>query len=278
MKLRLLQTLGKLRPRMPSLPFPRGGGGGDGEGDDEGAAPGPAITISVATAVVFGGIIIAVVGWAFFMGYIVGKGQNPEQRVEQMASSLGYGGSLTSPGGSASANSQGSGSMPDPGAAPDSGPAAGAIPPASGESAAPPQQPLPPVRTAPGEYPFLRPQGQGAWTGKVPSDKAAETANARKDSAKPDRKEKAESVFDHVFQMAAFKTKGEADSLARRLEGEGFRTTTAKDGKVFVVRVNLRGGPSDVDRLNETAASFRLGKPMLKSKKLVTQPAKKGRR
>ena len=35
-------------------------------------------------ASLLGLVLLAAVGWSFFMGFMVGRGQNPEQRVEQM--------------------------------------------------------------------------------------------------------------------------------------------------------------------------------------------------
>ena len=39
-------------------------------------------------AALLGTILVVAVGWSFFMGFMVGRGQNPETRVEQMTSMI----------------------------------------------------------------------------------------------------------------------------------------------------------------------------------------------
>jgi cell division septation protein DedD len=80
--------------------------------------------------------------------------------------------------------------------------------------------------------------------------------------------------FDYVYQVAVFREAGQADRLRERLEGEGVRTTLeqspAKDGKtlhkVLAVR---RGTEEDEQQLLGIVERFRLGPPMLRSKKPV---------
>ena len=47
-----------------------------------------AIRLSGPMAALLGTILVVAVGWSFFMGFMVGRGQNPETRVEQMTSMI----------------------------------------------------------------------------------------------------------------------------------------------------------------------------------------------
>ena len=46
------------------------------------------IRLSGPMAALLGTILAVAVGWSFFMGFMVGRGQNPETRVEQMTSMI----------------------------------------------------------------------------------------------------------------------------------------------------------------------------------------------
>jgi cell division protein FtsN len=57
-----------------------------------------ALRLSLPVAGLLAAVLVVAVGWSFFMGYMVGRGQNPEQRVEQLT---GLGGAPAAPAASA---------------------------------------------------------------------------------------------------------------------------------------------------------------------------------
>ncbi|MDR3362424.1 MAG: SPOR domain-containing protein [Desulfovibrio sp.] len=205
--------------------------------------------------------LAAVMGWAFFMGLMVGRGQNPEQRVEQMASAL----------------------RSDPPMAQDAQPptAEPAPAPAAPEGQPPiAENPAPPPET----YQFSRPQGaeMGAWgirspeTAEAkpsPGTHAASSAPAQT-TIDQTRKQNA-PLFDYLFQAAAFKNKKDVDALRDSLEKRGIRSSRNKSGKVFLVMVHLRGSEADAANLREELQKMKLGAPILTSKKPVAAPKRK---
>ncbi|MDR2820655.1 MAG: SPOR domain-containing protein [Desulfovibrio sp.] len=207
--------------------------------------------------------LAAVMGWAFFMGLMVGRGQNPEQRVEQMTSAL-----RSDP--------------PIASGAPDAQPptAEPAPAPAAPEGRPIAENPAPPPET----YPFSRPQGaeMGAWgirspeTAEAkppPGTRAASSAPAQTTTDQT-RKQNA-PLFDYLFQAAALKNKKDVDALRDSLEKRGIRSSRNKSGKVFLVMVHLRGSEADAANLREELQKMKLGAPILTSKKPVAAPKRK---
>lgn len=80
-----------------------------------------------------------------------------------------------------------------------------------------------------------------------------------------------EGVFDYVYQAAAFKERGPAEALRKRIEGTGLKTVVdgSTDNGVTWYRVNVlyHGTPSSTDGMREKLASLGLGRPIMKSKK-----------
>lgn len=213
------------------------------------------MTVLAATA------LIAAVGWAFFMGFMVGRGQNPEARVEQMAG-------IFQPSRPAETPPQES-----PPQAPPQDPQS---PPATPETPATP----PPGSTAEKPAPSsARPTGQAleAWGHKAAAPAPADPGPV---PGSPPRKEgtparAAEAVpplaqHDFVYQVAAFKNPGDAAKLRRKLEEKGLRAQVWQSGRLHMVRVRLRGSDNDASRLREELKRMNLGTPLLESKKSVT--------
>ncbi|WP_297670015.1 SPOR domain-containing protein [uncultured Desulfovibrio sp.] len=262
-----------------------------------------ALRLSLPAAAVLGVVLAVAVGWSFFMGFMVGRGQNPEARVEQMT---GLGPETPPPPAPQEPVAAPSGQLP-----PESGAAAaegspetnrGAAPaPADGAQASavpsapaqPPQEAAapPPGETAGQAYPFARPSGSGlaAW-GITPRNNGAQPAGpqAGGKAAAPQRAAVQPApppaaaggpMYDFVYQAAAFKNAKEADRLCAALNGHGLRPSRKKSGKVTLVTLRLRGTDADAAALRKTLEGMRLGAPVLLSRKVVTQaaPAKKKR-
>ena len=256
------------------------------------------------------GVILAVaVGWSFFMGFMVGRGQNPETRVEQMTSMI----SKDAP----KAKSAPEAPAPDASAPAAQGETADAQNPAPGaeENQAMPagaSQPGKPGQDQKGQkaaaqapqgkqgqqppqgaYPFAQPSGNSlaAWgikpganqnaqgQGAQASAQTGAQANAQNgaQAAKP-APAKAGPQFDYVYQVAAFKSDEDADKLRTRLEGKGLRTRTQKNGKLVLVMVSIRGTEDDAFNLREDLRHMKLGVPIQISQKPVSsKPQKSGR-
>lgn len=255
-------------------------------------------SLSGVAVAALGMVLAAAVGWAFFMGFMVGRGQNPEKSVEQMTGMLG--------------DEQAQPAAPVPPTAP-AAPGAQSAPTAQPERAEQPEQagsaaevPASPAdaahatqaqqspQAAPQEesaFPFSRPQGAGlaAWgispatpapgapaaPSTPPQSQRADPRQAQRASAAQPKAAQAEALFDYSFQVAAFKDKADADKLRARLESKGLRSRQQKSGKVLLVLVNLRGTELDAANLREELQRMKLGKPLLASKKAVSGKSRK---
>lgn len=254
-------------------------------------------------------VVFAVaVGWAFFMGVMVGKGQNPAERVSAMlheppqaeealptldvdtgslldqplplraAAQDGAGRQADKPeppsvNAAEASSSQGQGAPQAESRAGANAPDSPAAPPA----ADPAEQP---AATPSDAYPFARPQGESlaAWgiapggTAEAPRQAgAAPQASPAPASAPAAAKppQAREPKFDYVYQAAAFRGKEEGDALRARLEEKGLRTRMQKSGKVHLVLVLLRGSEREAENVRETLRRMGLGKPIRLSKKAV---------
>ena len=246
------------------------------------------LRLSAPMATLLGLILMAAVGWSFFMGFMVGRGQNPEQRVEQMtglqldkqapqAAQGGVDAPKTPVAAAAGAGSDAAAPKGQEAPAPDGA--------ATGPQAAAPAAPAAPSAAEaaspanPSAYPFERPSANslaawgikpsqagaqaGAQAAKTPTTQAQASAQAQKPAA-PQAPQ-----FDFVFQVAAFKSADDADKLRKKLEERGIRTRLEKSGKVQLVMVNLRGSDLDASNLREELGRMKLGAPIQKSKKAV---------
>ncbi|MBS6829290.1 MAG: SPOR domain-containing protein [Desulfovibrio sp.] len=256
-------------------------------------------SLSGVAVAALGMVLAAAVGWAFFMGFMVGRGQNPEKSVEQMTGMLG--------------DEQAQPAAPVPPTAP-AAPGAQSAPTAQPERAEQPEQagsaaevPASPAdasqnaaraqqspQAAPQDgsaFPFSRPQGAGlaAWgispatpapgaaaaPSSPPQGQRADPRQAQRAPAAQPKAAQAEPLFDYSFQVAAFKDKADADKLRARLESKGLRSRQQKSGKVLLVLVNLRGTELDAANLREELQRMKLGKPILASKKAVSGKSRK---
>lgn len=85
-------------------------------------------------------------------------------------------------------------------------------------------------------------------------------------------KPQAATMFDYVFQVAAFRDEDSVDALRQRLEGRGLRTRMQREGKLFFVQVLLRGTEASAAEVPVIMNELRLGKPLLLNRKPVAVP------
>ncbi|UIB01137.1 SPOR domain-containing protein [Desulfovibrio desulfuricans] len=267
------------------------------------------IRLSGPMLALLGAILVVAVGWSFFMGFMVGRGQNPETRVEQMTSMISKDAPKAKPAPEAPAPDAAAPAAqaetadaqnPAPGAEENQAMPAGAPQPGKpgqdqkGQKAAA-QAPQGKQGQQPpqGAYPFAQPSGNSlaAWgikpganqnaqgQGAQASAQTGAQANAQNgvQAAKP-APAKTGPQFDYVYQVAAFKSDEDADKLRTRLEGKGLRTRTQKNGKLVLVMVSIRGTEDDAFNLREDLRHMKLGVPIQISQKPVSsKPQKSGR-
>ena len=251
------------------------------------------LRLSAPMATLLGLILMAAVGWSFFMGFMVGRGQNPEQRVEQMTGlQLEKQAPQAAQSGVDAPNTPlaaAAGEQPDA-AAPKGQEAPTPNGTAAGPQAAAPAAPAAPsapeaaIPANPSAYPFERPSASslaawgikpsqaGAQAGAQPGAQAAPKAPATQAQASAQAQKPVAPQappYDFVFQVAAFKGTDDADKLRKKLEERGIRTRLEKSGKVQLVMVNLRGTDLDATNLREELGRMKLGAPIQKSKKAV---------
>ncbi|WP_165078174.1 MULTISPECIES: SPOR domain-containing protein [unclassified Desulfovibrio] len=261
------------------------------------------LDLSGAAAAALGLALVTAVGWAFFMGYLVGRGEHPERGVESVAGLLRPG--APAKGGDAPRNAPLPGEevlLESAGAAHEGTPAApeGAVASTQGPQGAPeapretPPQGAAVASAAPAAaetgsgasaYPFNRPQGEslaawgispeGAQAGRPapmmpgqaaqkPATQATAPAQARKAEAP---RQPAEPRFDYLFQAAAFKGPVDAERLRGRLAAAGLRASVRQSGKVRLVLVSLRGTAQDAQRVRGQLSGMGLGRPIQLEKK-----------
>lgn len=213
-------------------------------------------------------VLLIAIGWAFMLGVIVGRGDNPEKQMPRLAGLL-------------------PGEHPTGGA---EGEKNGEIPPAAEimkleelrfssslkgkpgqhsveakaknahNAAVPTPLPLPASHPAAPSLPVP------AETGAPAAPNAVHTTGTEREAPK-------EQIFDFVFQVATFKDAESVDRLRARLEGLGLRTRMDRNGKLLKVMVLLRGNAEGGRNMQRQMADMGLGNPIQLSKTLV-----KGRR
>lgn len=207
--------------------------------------------------------MLACIGWAFFMGYMVGHGQNPGEEMRELTGIGRPDRETLAEMDKAMAGSEDAG-LRDKLADLSRQPVGGA-PAAANASAAPAAAPA-----AKSPYPFNKPSDNGlaAW-GNAPKGAAQPASEKTAAPAKPQAATNGAPLYDFVFQVAAFRNVDDADRLRQRLEGQGLRTRGQKSGKLTLVMVHMRGTDLDAANLKEELQRMRLGSPLQKSKKRV---------
>ena len=208
-------------------------------------------------------VMLACIGWAFFMGYMVGHGQNPGEEMRELTGIGRPDRETLAEMDKAMAGSEDAG-LRDKLADLSRQPVGGA-PAAANASAAPAAAPA-----AKSPYPFNKPSDNGlaAW-GNAPKGAAQPASEKTAAPAKPQAATNGAPLYDFVFQVAAFRNVDDADRLRQRLEGQGLRTRGQKSGKLTLVMVHMRGTDLDAANLKEELQRMRLGSPLQKSKTRV---------
>lgn len=207
----------------------------------------PLVIITPPRLLATGLIVLCAVAWAFFMGFMVGRGQSPAQEIHAMTGML-------EPVQDKATQQQAETASPDVSTSViEDNSSVGPSRPAE-TSASPTVTPsaiASTPQTAPPKLAQTRPTSQKPVIQK-------QTAQKQK-----------ELQFDYVFQVSAVKNQKDAAKLVKQLSIKGIKASITKSGKVYLVIVSLRGGATEVDKLNSTFAAMKLGKPLRLSKKPV---------
>lgn len=221
-------------------------------------------------------VMLACTGWAFFMGYMVGHGQNPGEEMRELTGIGRPDRETLAEMDRALADSEKEGlreklaGMAEQSVA-DSGSAAAPAADKAADKAKDTGAAATPAPQAKGGYPFNKPTADGlaAW-GNAPAKEAAQQPASEKPVVTAARQQEASlPLYDFVFQVAAFRNVDDADRLRQRLEGRGLRTRGQKSGRLTLVMVRMRGTDLDAANLKEELQRMRLGSPLQKSKKQV---------
>lgn len=201
----------------------------------------------------FGGLLVALtVGWAFVMGFMVGRGDNPGERL---ASLTGFGGNIETVSRNAFIPNQ------------PQGKEITSEEPPSEEEAPPKKAPIPkkaPVKkSAEPEkseeaHPFVRPKGQSvaAW-GESP----VQVLPKKEDTPTE------QSRSEYFYRVATYKTKNEAEELAKQCAGPLRKAYVQQNGTLYSVYLNTKMNADEYTELQKLFSKLRVKDPFLLAKK-----------
>ncbi|MBQ7608930.1 MAG: SPOR domain-containing protein [Desulfovibrionaceae bacterium] len=209
-----------------------------------------------ATVLALVGLLIAVtVGWSFVMGFIVGRGDDPGERLARFDPFLK----------TADENVVASPSQALVEKTPEKTDSQ------DGEKSAEPQtkQPAP---EAP--HPFARPRenAEKAWDAL---DVRVVPKNDKAESASSDRTE-------YFYQVASYKTRKEAEALSKQLAGQRSRSYVQQNGSLYSVYLSIKANEKEFSDLQSLFVKLRIKGPRLMARKgdskgTPREPEKKAR-
>lgn len=216
------------------------------------------ITLSAPASALIAAILIVIVAWCFFMGFMVGRGQNPEKHLEEIAAIVGQ--------------SKDEQADADQAAAPG----------ADGSGAAQADQNAGQTPAQDGTQEPADKAGQDGQNAQAAADAKAPDAAAQSDKGtaqqplkdairpqpkKPEPAPSGEPVFVYQYRLATVKTQEAAKSEQKRYQSKGFQCVIRKLNTSFSLNYTLRGTEKDDAALRQRLKSAGLGAPMLLSKK-----------
>lgn len=209
-------------------------------------------SLSAGALTLVGLAIVLVLGWCFYMGFMIGRGQNPEEHLQKIAAIWQ---------GNNAAATAGQGVQ-----------AAGTVPvQAPGEVQTPGQ--LPAAAQMPGQTP-AQASAQAAGKPVVPgqpvfrtsSATAAPQATAQATQPQGGRAEKATAkgpaTYTYTYRMATVRSQQDARSEQERYEAKGFRVSIRKSGNSWALQHTFKGTDEDAAQFLRDVKSAGLGEPM----------------
>ena len=190
-------------------------------------------------------LLILTLGWAFLTGFLVGRGENPGERLAILTPFAQE-------------------SNPEPAQEKQVQPEAQKEVPS--EQALEPEPPLQPAQVEvpkdqqePAAHPFTRPDSSSmaAWGARTQPEAAEKNAAA----AAPVQR------FAYQLRIATFSRREEAEALGRRITGKGVNCQVVQHGKLFVLGCALRGTAQDYADFTGLLTKHRVKDPVLVVKK-----------
>ena len=220
------------------------------------------VTLSPAAASLVAVGIVLVLGWCFYMGFMIGRGQNPEEHLQKIAAlwqqEAGDKGQPAQSGQPGTPGQPGQTGQAQPGQEGAAQPAAGA------EGAAAEGQPAQPGAqqdfvsgTVPG-FPTFTTPGQPAQV------QAQSQARAQ---AQPEKQVRADEPYTFVYRMATVRSQSDARSEQARYESKGFRVSIRRLGSSWALQYTFKGTDEDCARFLQSVKKAGLGEPMRISRK-----------
>ena len=223
------------------------------------------VTLSPAALCLVAVGIVLVLGWCFYMGFMIGRGQNPEEHLQKIAALWQQeAGDKAVPGQPGTFGQAGQAQPGQTGQEGTAQPAAGAAP--QGGAAG---QPAQPGASQPGFVPGTVP---GFPTFTTPGQPAqAPTAQAQpqaKPQAQPEKEPaRADEPYTFVYRMATVRTQSDARSEQARYESRGFRVSIRRLGSSWALQYTFKGTDEDCARFLQSVKKAGLGEPLRISRK-----------
>lgn len=195
------------------------------------------------------GLLCAVI-WAFVMGFLVGRGHNPEAHLREMT---GF-------------NKTEEEKPQQPPVKTEIAATETPLP----EETAPATSTSEKIATGP-RFPEPSDAALTAW-GEVRQEKPKSSATPPKPK-KPEIKNPPAPALQHdyTYQLAAVRSSTDADNLKKKLQAKSVRAQVRKSGKVYLLVASFRGtDKTEQEMLNKIKAAG-LGKPLRLSRKEATQ-------
>ncbi len=209
------------------------------------------ITASPAFLSLLGVIVLCVLGWCFYLGFMVGRGQNPEKHLQEMAAIL-------SPAEKPAQAGEPQGTVAAEGAAGQNA----QQPAAAGDGAQRPGQPDQAGQAGASPVPGFPAFQQGTQN----AGQAAQAADQKKPEAQAVQ-EKPKAPYTFSYRMATVRTRDDARKEQERYEKKGFRTSIRSSGKNWGLFYTLKGTDSDADQFMRDVKKAGLSQPVRVSRK-----------
>ncbi|GFM37436.1 SPOR domain-containing protein [Desulfovibrio psychrotolerans] len=256
------------------------------------------ISLSPAGMAGLGAICLLSFIWVFVFGLLVGRGFQPEEAIPELKrfmptadSRTGSNASTASPAPSPEANATAGIIKPEDlkfydhlktEAAPS--PKRAPVPQPKPTTVTQTQQPVQIVEQIPSSaaqpsVSALQPQKQPRQANAVPPTAPVQdsvssladqiTAGAKENKGGADDA----TVYNYVYQVAAFRERGAAESLKSRIEASGLKarieSIASNDATWYRIQVLFQGTPEDTRRMKDALLPLGISKPLLKDKQLA---------
>lgn len=209
------------------------------------------LTLSGPALALVGAVVIAILGWSFFMGFMVGRGQNPEEHMDEIAQMF---------------QSEERAPVPEPATPAGEGQGSGpeAVKPGDFQPGATPVPGMP-AGVQPGAQALASQSAQAGQPAQAP--RPAPQAQAVKPATQSKKEaQSSEPVYFFNYRLAAVKSLEAAQQEQKRYKAKGFASRIVKLGKGQALVYTLSGTDKDDAEFRKKLKAAGLGAPQLLSK------------